>query len=348
MSEKPAAKFDGRVSIHAIFGLLVLAALLGAGAYAWFGPSILTAPAAPLENVAVANIFYTGSCPIIAAQANGYFSRAGIQVTTQLYDSGKATVDAVLSGKADLAIVGDVPLMASVLNQQPVSVVATTVKSENDFGIVGRKDKGVTTPASLKGKRVGLVIGTGGHFFLNILLNQQKLSLSDVTLHDFKAEELPGALARGDIDAASTWEPILGRLQTQLGGGGVTFLAGDAYSPTLNLVGTQTYVASHAQTLQKVLRALIRGAAFCTDNPSEARELVAAALKVDAGTLAASWPDYRFRVSLDQSLLLGLEDEARWAIKNKIIARTEMPNFLDHLDMGPLQAVAPAAVTVIH
>jgi NitT/TauT family transport system substrate-binding protein len=348
MSDKPSTKSGGRPSIYIAIGLVVLAALLAGGAYAWIGHSILTRPAAPLEDVVIADIVYTGSCPVIVAQAKGYFSSEGIQATTQVYSSGKGALDAVSSGKADLGISGDLPLMFSVMNQQPLSVVATIAKADNDLGIVGRKDKGITTPTSLQGKHIGVSVGTGGHFLLDAFLTRQKLSVRDVTIRDLKAEELPGALAKGEIDAASTWEPVLGTLQTQLGKNGVTFLAGDIYSAALNVVGTQTYVASHTKTLQKVLRALIRGAALCEDYPNPARELVAASFKVDAAGLAASWPDYRFRVTLDQSLLLELEDETRWAIKNKLTNGTDMPNYLNHLDMGALQAVAPAAVTVIH
>jgi len=191
-------------------------------------------------------------------------------------------------------------------------------------------------------------VGTAGHFFLDVYLTEQRLYASDVSIRDIKTEDLAGALASGEIDAAATWEPMLGKLQAQLGDNGTTLLANGIYNPTLNLVGTQTYVASHAQTIQKVLRGLIRGEDFCRDNPAEARDLVARDLKVDAQGLAASWQDYRFRVSLDQSLLLQLEDESRWAIKNKLTDRTEIPNYMDHFDMDPLLAVAPSAITAIH
>jgi len=348
MSDSANSKSAGRSSIYAIIGLLLLAALLSGGAYLWFDRTILANPKVPLEKVRISVLFYTGSCSVMAAQEKGYFLSEGIQATTEVYGSGTAVLDQVFSGKADLGASGDIPVMFAVMNHQPLSVVATIVEGENVVGIVARKDRGITTPDSLKGKRIGVTVATAGHFFLNVFLTRQKLYTRDVTLRNLKTEELSDALANDEIDAASTWEPMLGTLQARLGSNGVTLLAKNVYTPTLNLVGTQTYVAGHAQTLQKVLRALIQGEDFCRDNPSEARELVATYLKVDALSLAPSWPAYRFRVSLDQSLLLQLEDETRWAIKNKLSDRTDMPNYLEHLDMDPLQAVAPAAITVIH
>jgi NitT/TauT family transport system substrate-binding protein len=302
MVDNPGTRPGGGPLIYAIIGMVLLAALLSGGAYAWITGRILTRPVGPLEKVVIANQMYTGSCPVIAAQAKGYFTSEGIQAIVPIYSSGKAALDAVFGGKADLGVSADLPVMFAVMNRQPLSVIATIAKAENDVGIVGRKDKGITAPGSLKGKRIGVSIGTSGHFVLDLFLERQKLSVRDVTVHELGTESFYDALASGEIDAASTWEPTLGALQSQLGANSVTFLAGDIYWVTLNVAGTQAYIASHAKTLEKVLRALIRGARFCEDEPDEARELVAAALKVGAAGLKASWPDYRFRVTLDQSV----------------------------------------------
>jgi len=43
-----------------------------------------------------------------------------------------------------------------------------------------------------------------------------------------------------------------------------------------------------------------------------------------------------------------LEDESRWAIRNKLIDRADMPNYLNHVALDALKAVSPAAVTIIH
>ncbi len=53
-------------------------------------------------------------------------------------------------------------------------------------------------------------------------------------------------------------------------------------------------------------------------------------------------------MALDQGLILALEDETRWATSNGLSPPHPMPNFLDYLYLDALEAVAPAAVTVIH
>lgn len=347
MTENPGTSFSKKPLLYAMAGVLMLAALLAAG-YAWTGRTPAVQAGAPLEPVTIANIVYPGTCPVIVAQAKGYFTREGLLVTIQPYTTGKATLDAVFQGQANLGTTGDLPVMFAAMNRQPISIVATIATAENDLGIVGRKDKGIVTPASLKGKRIGVTLVSGGHFVLDAFLTRQKLLISDVKIRNLKPDELADALAKGEVDAVSTWQPHLGTLQTQLGGNGTTFLSGGIYDVALNLAGSRDYVANHPETIKKVLRALISAGQFCKEKPDAARELLAESIKMSAADLKALWPQYRFNVTLDQSLLLALEDESRWAIRNKLTDRTDMPNYLTHVSLDALKAVSPAAVTLIH
>jgi NitT/TauT family transport system substrate-binding protein len=339
--------FNGKTLIYAITSLLTAAALL-AGTYTWIARTP-SAPAAALEPMTIAtDIEYAGSCPILVAQEKGYFTGEGVRVAIQPYNSGKAALSASLQGQADLATSADLPIMFAAMKGQPVSVVATIFRTEKDHGIVGRRDRGIVTPDALKGKRIGVTLGTSGHFVLDAFLNRQRLSVHEVAVRDLKPEELSAALARGEVDAVATWEPFLGKSLAEVGTNGVIFSGEGVYELPFNIAGTQDYVTSHPETIKKILRAVVRGARLCEDAPDAAREIVAKAMKTDAGKLKDLWPSYRFNVSLDQSLLLALEDETRWAIKNKLTAAIDMPNYLNHVQLAPLLAVSPAAVTVIH
>ena len=75
---------------------------------------------------------------------------------------------------------------------------------------------------------------------------------------------------------------------------------------------------------------------------------MAAVLKVDTSKWKAQWPTYRFKMGLDQGLILALEDESRWAVDTSLVPARPMPNFLDYMYLDALVAVDPAAVTVIH
>ena len=54
-----------------------------------------------------------------------------------------------------------------------------------------------------------------------------------------------------------------------------------------------------------------------------------------------------FALSLDQELLIMMEDEARWMIKNRLTGQTRVPNYLSYMDATALSHVVPRAVTMI-
>jgi NitT/TauT family transport system substrate-binding protein len=348
MAQKTPKGYRGKISIYTIAGLLVTAALL-AGGYAWFARTSPSQTAGPLEQVTIAiNTEYAGSCPIFVAQEKGYFPSEGILAVIQPHTTGKAALEAVLRGQAHLGTSADLPIMFAVVNGRPVSVVATIFSTEKDHGIVARRDRGIVAPASLKGKRIGVTLGTSGHFLLDAFLNRQKLSPSEVKTLNLKPEELSAALAQGDVDAVATWEPFLSASLAQLRGNGTIFPGEGVYNVLFNVSGTLDYVRKHPDAMKKFLRALIRGARFCEEAPDAAREIAAKAMKTDLAKLKELWPSYRFNVVLDQGLILALEDQTRWAIKNKLTSRTDMPNYLNHIYLDAVREVAPAAVTVIH
>jgi hypothetical protein len=49
---------------------------------------------------------------------------------------------------------------------------------------------------------------------------------------------------------------------------------------------------------------------------------------------------------LDQFTLISLEDQARWAIRNRLTDAEKVPNYLDYIYPGVLKAVKPEAVKI--
>lgn len=348
MNSTSTQRFTVRTAAFALAGVLVLGAAGIVAALAWSSRTPAPAAGAAEQVIIAANTEYVGTCPVTIAHANGYFAHEGVAAVIQRHNSGKASLEAALAGKADLATTADIPIMLAAMAKVPVSVIGTFFRTDRDHGIVGRRDRGVGTPAGLKGKRIGVTVGTSGHFVLDAFVNRQRLAASDVTLHNLKPDELVAALAGGKIDAIAGWEPFLGKAQAQLGTNATVFYGEDIYEIPYSLAGTRDYVTGHPELMKKVLRALIRGARYCHDERDAALAIMGKVLSVDTGQWKQQWGSFHFNVALDQGLILALEDEARWAVTNKLAADTAMPNFLDYVYLDALDAVAPSTVTVIH
>ena len=97
--------------------LAVIALLLALVAVAiWQLNARPAAPPGPVEVLRLAvNAEYVGSCPVLAAHRQGHFAREGIDARLQPYSSGKASMEAVLQGNADLGTVSVIPVVLASL-----------------------------------------------------------------------------------------------------------------------------------------------------------------------------------------------------------------------------------------
>jgi NitT/TauT family transport system substrate-binding protein len=168
-----------------------------------------------------------------------------------------------------------------------------------------------------------------------------------VEVVDLKAQEIPDALTRGDIDAASTFNPYVAFTQKKLGDRMVAFRDKDLYTYHFNVVSTQEFIRKNPDKVRKVLAALVRAEEFVRGNPAEAQKIVSDFSGIEPGIVRDIWADASFTVTLDQSLILALEDESRWAINGGLIGAREVPNYLDFVYIEGLKTVKPEAVSIL-
>lgn len=96
----------------------------------------------------------------------------------------------MLERKADLATLGNLPIVFATLNQVPLSIVATIANASRGAGIVARRDRDIARAADLKGKTIGVTLGTDGHFVLGVLLAEQGIEMGKVRAQNVPPEEI--------------------------------------------------------------------------------------------------------------------------------------------------------------
>ncbi|MBI5418680.1 MAG: NrtA/SsuA/CpmA family ABC transporter substrate-binding protein [Deltaproteobacteria bacterium] len=303
--------------------------------------------AGPPEKVTIAVSRNPNACLVHIASSKNYFVEEGLAVTLHPCTHGKAALEAMLEGKADIGTVGDTPITLAAIEGKPIRVLAAIMDSDRDTVIVGRKDRGISRPADLKGKRIAVTRGTTGDFFLNSFLTTHGIATRDVSAVDLVPGGLEEALIAGKVDAASTWNPHAIRLRSALGEGAVTFFSETIYPQAFGLVSTRDYIGRKPEVIPKVLRALIRAETFQRENPDRSQGIVADAIGTDKDLIRKIWPFYNFRVTLDQSLIINMENQARWAIGSRMTEKRQFPNFLQFIHPDCLVTVKPEAVTVI-
>ena len=304
-------------------------------------------PIGPLEKVTVAIVQPLYSVLILVAKSNNYFRDEGLDVTVQEHQNGVAALDALFAGRAELAATAETPVMFAVTEGRRLTILAQTFVSDRNMAIVARKDRGVVAPSDLKGKKIAVSPGTVGEYFLHTFLTFNGISPHEVTIVKLDPVELIAAVLTGKVDAASTWNPHVHKMQKELGGRGLTLALTPPHPLMIVMSSRPDFPAQKPGTVKGVLRALIRAENFVRENPREAIKMVAGAIGIEPDQLGELWQSDVFKVSLDQSLLINLENEARWAINNRLTTAAAVPNFLNSLNMDGLSAVKPSVVTVI-
>lgn len=304
-------------------------------------------PAEPLEKVPIASVPPPYAALVDIALAKGYFRQQGLDVTPHFHSLGKAALDEVLAGKADFATVAATPLISAIMSGQKISIIATIQSSNRTNVILARKDKGIHTPKDLKGMRIAAPLGTIAEYFLDAFLATHGVARKEVEVVDLKPEEIVEALVSGEIDAASTWHPVLNQGQQELGEKGITFYDEDIYTQNFNFVATQEQVRSNPARVRKMLLALVEAEKFVLRNPAEAQKVIADFRQADGAVLGAVWGGHTFGVTLEQSLVLALEDESQWAIRKGLTGAREVPNYLHYIYFDGLKTVKPEAVRIM-
>jgi NitT/TauT family transport system substrate-binding protein len=300
--------------------------------------------AEPPRKITVAYTWQPQSTLVHVAVAQGYFTGEGLDVQSSMHTYGKAALQSVIEHHADFATVAETPVMFNVLKGEKIFVIANIEASDMNNGIVARKSTGISVPGDLKGKRIGYTPGTTSDFFLDSLLTAHGLTRKDVLPVAVKPEEMLDAFLAKKLDAASAWNFPLTQIMRQLGADGTLFYDREIYTETFNVAASQDFVKNNPETVKRFLRALIKAENFVATHPDEAQAIVSVATKIDRSLVHDVWNAFNYRVALDQRLLITLEDESRWAMKNRLTDQTVMPDYLRYIHQDSLRAVKPDAI----
>lgn len=305
-------------------------------------------PADPPEKVTIAFATLTETALAQVAKTAGYYREEGLEVTPHLHAYGKLALRDLLEGEAEFATVAETPAMFAILNGEKIAIIASIQSSQKGHAIIARQDKGIRQPQDLKGRKIATTLGTTADFFLDGFLATQGISRKELTVVNLKPEEVEAALVNGAVDATSSFHPFLSNTQKRLGNQALTFYYPELYTMTFNVVATQEFIRRHPDKVRKVLRALVKAETFARENPIEAQTMVAQFTGIPSGVVSEVWANSSFAVTLNQALILVLEDESRWAIENQLSRARTIPNYLDYIYSDGLKSVKPDAVMILH
>ena len=328
--------------------LLVVACLLGIPAVLTGSLSCQKGYSGQVEPIAVAWSPFEQNALLWVAEDQNLFSKNGLDVSFHKYDSGVASLNGMMNGEADITIgVSEFPIVKAAFGKTKVCILGAAAKIEQQY-VVARKDKGIEKIADLKGKRIGTTIGTIAEFYLGRFLELNGMSVNDVTVVDLKTPaEWENAVPDGTVDAIVTAQPYADLASNHLGSNAIIWPAQSGQYIYGLIVSSDDWVANNSEAARRFLKSLVQAEGYAGSHPSEVKAIIQKRLNVDTSLTESIWSRDQFSVTLDQSLIVTMEEEARWVISNNLRADQKVPNFLDYIYTDGLKAINPQAVQVI-
>src|SRR5499427_6087099 len=231
----------------------------------------------------VSNLMHTDE--YVAAQ-EGFYAQNGINVKIKIFDSGSDVTKAMQAGTVKFGSASTTAVPAARAAGVPLKLLvggmndATSSLYDGPLGIVGRADRGITTQASsLKGKRIGVLLGSTTEQYLRLYLEKNGMTEKDVTLVNLQVPDHPVSLQQGDIDAAASWEPYVTQEISELGPKAVVVSRGEGLlGYTVGMGVLDATLNKDQADVVKFVTAVAEADAFVRKNPQKAAQDAAAYL----------------------------------------------------------------------
>jgi len=159
--------------------------------------------------------YQTGEINVILTYAlsTGVFQKAGLDVSLAQFPAGPAMLPALASNEVDLAWMGEFPAVTGYANGLPIEILFMERLDLTNVRLSANPAAGISKVADLKGKRIGVAVGSTSHYHVLQALSQNGLRPEDVRLVNLTPANMPPAYSAGQIDAAFVWEPNIGAIE---------------------------------------------------------------------------------------------------------------------------------------
>jgi NitT/TauT family transport system substrate-binding protein len=259
------------------------------------------------------------------ASASGLWEKHGLVVKSTLFATGREAMQALLGGQADVAEVAPTPLVLAAFAGQPVRTFAVVARW-SPWRVLVRVDSGVSNPSQLKGKKIGISVGTSSDLAFSYFLEQHGISKSSVEIVNVSPPDMIPALDSGSVDAINIWQPFTYEAERRLG----ARIRGLPYTFTNHylLLTTNDVAAKNSELLRRMLAVMKDADKVLSEDKEKAIEWTAKAAGMKPEAVKAVWSEMELGTSPpDARVLEEMQQFAAFAIKNKFVKEgAKMPD----------------------
>lgn len=291
----------------------------------------------------------------IIADKLGYFKDAGLNVTSQLIESGPDIGPMVAGGSAPVSIQTnfmDIILKSSNIN---VKIVAPLAQIAGTQAVVGSKNLELKSSKDLEGKTIGIPSGADVKIAIDNMGKELGVDVSTIKFVNLAPSDAVVALEKGDIDAMAAWEPFITK-GIQAGG---KFLFSGTKSELPDKKGavnwmsvhttiqvTDDYLSKNPNTIKAILSALQRATEYINNNREEAIKILAPELHLEVAELTEIMNRNVYSMEVDDTYVNGSNGPAVGQYLKDVGNIKTIPEPGSYQDMSLLKKLDPSLIKV--
>ena len=236
-----------------------------------------TGAAGAQTKIALGMSGWTGFAPLTLAKGAGIFEKNGLDVEIKKIPQKDRHL-AVASGDIQCAATTVETFMIWNANGVPIKQLFQLDMSHGADGMVVRND--IAAIADLKGKTVAASApGTSPYFVLAWMLNENGLTLDDVTVVNLEPAAAAQSFVAGQNDAAMTYEPYLSTVRDNPDAGKIIATTLD-YPVVMDSVGcTPEFIAANPDAVKALAKSYYDALEMIKTDQAKAYEIMGADVK---------------------------------------------------------------------
>lgn len=153
----------------------------------------------------------------LVAASDKLAKETGWKIEWRKFQSGTDVIAAMASGGIKISELGSSPLAIAATQGIDLKLFMISDGIAGAEALVARDSAGIKTVKDLKGKRVGVPLGSTSHFSLMGALQNAGVPASDVTILGMSPDQINAAWAQKQIDAAFVWDPVQTKIRSDGG-----------------------------------------------------------------------------------------------------------------------------------
>jgi ABC-type nitrate/sulfonate/bicarbonate transport system substrate-binding protein len=215
---------------------------------------------------------FTGAVATVWVEKKIYDQRRFFTVEARQMADGRSVRDAMVAGQLDAGTMNITPFIVGAA-ASGLTMVGVVSLGGDTVGVVARKGAGIGGIADLKGRRVGISVGsTTGNIFVRTVAPQAGLNPGDYQVVNMRPADQVAALAAGSVDAITSFEPYMTVAETE--GIGVTLMRFGAIDPNPTCLVMTPGLVEEPATPVRFLKSWLDGVDYWRSHTDEVADVL--------------------------------------------------------------------------